>query len=244
MALLLLLFWPSVAAQECACAAAEAPCAAYWLASTVFVGRVESIARERGGRRVTYAVVEGFRGVSSSTVDVVDAASERGCWRPVQTGREYFVYASRGSSGSALTTRRCSRAREVEDAAADLAYVRGLADGSAAGGRITGQVLLGHRDLHGKTTRAATPLEGIVVRSRLDAWTDTAATNRAGDFALPIAARGEHTLRRRIASTRIRDRRSSNFEMRVRAPTSTRSSTTTASCPDASSMRPAVRLPA
>ena len=49
-----------------------------------------------------------------------------------------------------LTTNVCLRTREIEDAAADLAYVRALREGSAPPGRISGQVLVIPRDLAGK----------------------------------------------------------------------------------------------
>jgi hypothetical protein len=189
-----LLLTSSPAAQgTCECARAEAPCSAYWTGNVVFVGRVESVRRDAGGRRVTFSVLERFRGVSSNRVDVLTGASSDRCSLTFKAGREYVVYASRDARG--VATGACSRTREIEDAAADLAYARSLNDGTAAPGRVSGQVLLGSRDLAGRTLSSSKPLEGLTVRVTKNDATTTAGTNLAGDFSIDALGAGRYQVR-------------------------------------------------
>ena len=107
-----------------------APCASYWNAGAVFVGRVEAIKRVGATRHVSFTVLEGFVGVTSSTMMVTTGPVAQRCGISFAIGKEYVVYADR-PEGGALTTSRCSGTREVEDAAADLAYAREVKQGNA-----------------------------------------------------------------------------------------------------------------
>ncbi|HEY7500068.1 MAG TPA: carboxypeptidase regulatory-like domain-containing protein [Vicinamibacterales bacterium] len=190
--ILLLAALPS-AGQDCDCARVGAPCSAYWDGAAVFVGRVESVARETAARRVRFTLLERFRGPSSSTVDVLTGPSGQRCSLAFKVGREYLVYASRVDGG--LFVPACSRTRDVEDAAADLAYARGLKDGTTAAGRITGQVLRGRRDLNGKTSGPSEPMAGVTVRVARDGAGSQTITNHAGDFVVASAGAGKYDVR-------------------------------------------------
>ena len=172
------------------------PCAAFWNASAVFAGRVESIERRGQQRRVTLTVLDGYRGVAALvgrdakhegalTVDLTPGAP---CAARFRQGKELIVYAARGTDGSGSLFVDCSRTRELEDAAADLSYARSVADGSAPAGRISGRVLVVPHDLAGRVAGPAVPASGIAVRIAIGGTEEKTATNVAGDFA--SAARG------------------------------------------------------
>jgi hypothetical protein len=173
----------AVDARTCGCERTASPCAAYSTAAAVFVGRVDSITRSAGGRTIAFTVLEAFRGVTSSTVDVVTGPAGGRCSLSFREGREYVVYASRAGHSDPLITNACTRTREMDDAGADLAHARTSKAGTAPAGRIAGQVLLGRRDLAGAPLNAPRPLPGISVRIVKGDTTETAVTNIAGDFS-------------------------------------------------------------
>jgi hypothetical protein len=179
-------------AQTCTCARLATPCGGFSSAAAVFVGRVESVARTTGARAVTLRVTESFRGTSADTVVVVTGQTGPQCAVPFKVGREYFVYAARADESGALTTNRCSRTREIEDAAADLTFARALEQGSAPPGRISGQVLLGRRGVGRSSIGPETPLAGITVRIVKDGAAEETVTNQAGDFMFDRRAPGVH----------------------------------------------------
>src|SRR5262245_55099581 len=132
----------SVIAEDAA-ARSETPCSAYWNAPTVFVGRVESITRSSSERKITFTVVERFKGRGASALTLsVDSSSA--CAQRFRQGREYIVYAVPQDEELAI---ECSRTRDVEDGAADLSYARSVADGTVPDGGVSGQVVISQRDL-------------------------------------------------------------------------------------------------
>ena len=179
-----------------ALAQVAAPCEAYWNASAVFVGRVETIKRVGTTRQVTFTVLDGLRGVTASTLEVSTEPAGQRCSLSFRVGHEYIVYAAR-SEGGTLTTSRCLRTRDVEDAGADLAYARDVKQGSAAAGQITGRVLVAPRDLTGKSTGAPMPLPEIAVTVARDGVAESLATDQAGDFR--VDNRGPGTYRVSVA---------------------------------------------
>lgn len=116
----------------------------------MFAGQVASIApqRDAAGRwtleRVTFTVTESFRGnLAGETGLVIDKFSS--CAYRFAQGRSYLVYAYRltpadggKASDSAWSTGICRRTRPVEEAAEDLAYLRGPARAPAGLGVIQG----------------------------------------------------------------------------------------------------------
>ena len=168
------------------------PCEAYWNASAVFVGRVETIKRVGTTRLVSFTVLDGLRGVTASTLEVSTEPAGQRCSLPFKIGHEYIVYAAR-SEGGALTTSRCLRTRDVEDAGADLAYARDVKQGSAGAGQITGRVMVVPRDLTGKAAGPPMPLPDIAVTVARDGVAESMATDRAGDFR--VESRGPGTYR-------------------------------------------------
>ena len=184
--------WVCLAIPSRASAQAASPCDAYWNASAAFVGRVETIRRVGTTRLVSFTVLDGFRGVTASTLEVVTEPAGQQCSLPFRVGHEYIVYAAR-SEGGALTTSRCLRTREVEDAGADLAYARDVSQGSAGVGQITGRVMVVPRDLTGKAAGPPVPLPNIPVTVARDGVTESIETDLAGDFR--VDSRGPGTYR-------------------------------------------------
>jgi Carboxypeptidase regulatory-like domain len=170
----------------------EAPCAAYWRAEVVFVGRVEAIGRSGTVRMVSFAVLEGLRGVASSTVDVSTGPPSQSCNPPFAVGHEYVVYADRQESPGGLAAVSCTRTRRVEDAGADLAYARELKEGTAHPGYISGQVLITPRDLGGRTTGPGLPAAGITVTITGGGATDSVVTDAAGAFRVESRGPGSY----------------------------------------------------
>ena len=223
-----------------------APCAAYWNAAAVFVGRVEAVKRSGSSRVASFAVLDGFHGVTSSVIDVATTPATRESCPPLKVGREYFVYAQRveaagSSAAAALATTLCSLTREVEDAGADLAYARAAKQGNAPAGFISGSVFVFPRTLAGTHAGlAALPPTAITVTVSHDDATDTTVTDRGG---FRVASRGAGTYRvsvsvpehfysdAPVSTVTLRDPRS--------CATLTSPFTTTATSPDASSTRPA-----
>jgi hypothetical protein len=185
------------AVESCPCPRVEAPCAAYWSASEVFVGRVDSVKRTAADDITTFTVLESFRGVTSSTIDVITTRGGRPCSVQLRIGHEYVVYARRADDTGRPTTSLCSRTRVVEDAAADLTYARALKQGSGPPGRISGRVVLVPRDLSGRSIPAAQPAPDIVVRvsSIANNRAETTVTNQAGDFAFENRGAGSYIVR-------------------------------------------------
>lgn len=183
---------PITAQQPCDCGTTLAPCAGYWGATTVFTGRLERITRDASGlRRATFTILERHRGISASDVVITTGPAGQRCSLSLRPGREYIVYATPDESG-ALTTNVCLRTREIEDAAADVAYLRALKDGSAPPGRISGQVVSISRDLAGKARGSTAPLVGMTVRIVKDGIAQTTVTDRAGDFIFEPLDRGRY----------------------------------------------------
>ena len=199
-AALILLTASHAEAQTCDCAKVVTPCVGYWSTDAVFVGRVESITRSTGGQLVRFAVLEGFRGVRASSVDVQTGPAGHRCSVSFRTGREYIVYAAPGDGGGKLATSVCSRTRPIEDAAADVSYARALKSGTAPSGSIGGQLLVVPVDLSGKPTQSPRPLQGVTVRVAKNGEEESAITNQGGDFAVASRGAGTYTVRLDVPS--------------------------------------------
>lgn len=136
------LLWPHPATTDagtpsCTCMSPKRPtCEVWWQTSAIFVGRVTSIRTvtedtadgKRVSRRVTLRVAERWQGVQGQR-DVVVATGAGGgdCGFQFEQGETYLVYGNQSSTSGHLETGICSRTSLVDDAADDIAYLRGLA---------------------------------------------------------------------------------------------------------------------
>jgi hypothetical protein len=156
------------------------PCEAYWTSAAVFVGRVESVKRSGVQRAVTFDIIEAFRGVSSSRVDVIVDTVPAACPLGLKVGGEYLIYAARSPEGS-LNVSGCTRSGPAADAAADLAYARDVRLGTSTAGFVGGTVMAGGRG-RVPATAVSVSKDGVV---------ETATTDVGGQFR--VRARGPGT---------------------------------------------------
>jgi hypothetical protein len=203
------------AADPCSCLArAAAPCEAYWRADHAFVGRVESIRSVGSSRLVAFTVLDGIRGVRSSAVEVATGRPGHRCSLSFRRGAEYIVYAMSDPSTGALTTDACSRTRPLDDAGADLEYVRSIRDRSAGSGSVSGRVVVERRDLSGRVLSGAAPLAGVPVRVSKDGVDEVVSTNLAGDFAAPSRGAGRYSIAIELSSSHYADVKAQVVELR------------------------------
>jgi hypothetical protein len=149
-------------------------------------------------RTVKFTVLEGFRGVTASTIDVSTGPAGQRCSLSFTIGHEYVVFADRaagtnGAAAAGFTTSRCAGTRDLEDAGAELAYGRGVKQGTAPPGHISGRVLLEPRDLAGNPTGSVQPIPDVTVVVARDEVRDTTVTDAAGGFR--VESRGPGTYR-------------------------------------------------
>lgn len=127
------------AAPACTCMSPKRPvCEVWWQTSAIFVGRVTRIRtvedRSDAGTRTqmvaTIRIAERFLGIArrDREVDVRTGSGGGDCGFNFERDRTYLIYASRSALTNRLETGICSRTAPVEDAQADLAYLRGRDD--------------------------------------------------------------------------------------------------------------------
>src|SRR5262245_44385763 len=125
-------------AEACLCGRGGLPCEAFYAADAVFVGRVEAIDSQNTGSfgsvRVPFRIIEAFRGVSTTQVELTIGTTS--CDFNFVVGRRYIVYARRLPGGETLTTSKCSRTGELSEAADDLEFARAQTTGAPTGGTI------------------------------------------------------------------------------------------------------------
>ncbi|MCA1562253.1 MAG: carboxypeptidase regulatory-like domain-containing protein [Acidobacteria bacterium] len=192
---------PAAPAEACTCMESGPVCQAYWAASAVFLGRVESVAAAKGNRLsrvVQFRLVEPFQGMplqAGTAVKVHTGAGGGDCGYPFKEGREYLVYARRDQGTDRLTANICSRTRPADRAAEDLAYARAAGSKAPLVGRITGDVRLISRRL--VKTRAAepVPMPGVPVFLERDGSSVRMVSDDRGRLSLDGLAPGRYTVR-------------------------------------------------
>jgi hypothetical protein len=173
-----------------------APCAAYWDAAAVFVGRIESVRREATGRTASMAVVESFRGVSTSRVEASVVVSRKDYCLPLTPGSEYVFYVTRDANGAGVVD-ACGRSRRLEDGAADVDYARSVKSGTAPAGVVTGHVAVARRTLAGKPAGVSGAAAPVVTINLLKAGVvvDTTRTSTgSGSFSLDAPDGGAYRI--------------------------------------------------
>ena len=152
LVILVALLSPTRSANACSCAQIS-PCEAFGSASAVFVGRMlggtekyreytdkgVTVSLEAGN--VRFEVVESFKAVSATEVTVL-AMNMKGTscegMAALARGKTYLVYAGVLQSGE-LSIGPCSPTKPIDDAKADLEFLRTLAK-PGSGGRLYGSV--------------------------------------------------------------------------------------------------------
>lgn len=135
-ALLVILFFAAVnllaAETSMACICEEQftpPCAAYWRADAVFIGKVRSIeSRERIGISPTgfarVQVEKAFKGIGIGEISV--DYFEGDCGIVLAPDQKYLFYAYPGFQINGFRLKLCSPSKTIADATADLEYISQL----------------------------------------------------------------------------------------------------------------------
>lgn len=173
----------------CSCIGPTVACESVWTSDAVFVATVlgfgpdvettrsigTSITTIRE-RIVRLKVSEAFRGMENDQVEV--RTSSGSCTYVFKPGGTYLVYAYRSPNGDALLVSYCSRTAPIEQAADDLAYLRGAFRQPAELGTIRGVVTRQDPGLTpGETMRV--PFAGADLR--LEGYARAYTAESAGD---------------------------------------------------------------
>lgn len=128
----------ATAAPMCTCISPKRPaCEMWWQTSAVFVGRAvrirtlseETVDGVQVSKIVTFRVAERFQGASGEReIDVRTGSGGGDCGFDFRQNENYLVYASRSPMTGSLETGICTRTARIEEAVADLAFLRGLGD--------------------------------------------------------------------------------------------------------------------
>jgi len=180
----------------------SASCEDFWRTTAVFRGRVESITRVASkstvglplGRRVTFTVMEPFRGVTGRTLDVRTGNGGGDCGYPFKEGVEYLVFASMNESTGELATGICSKTKPATQAEEDLTYARAVASGAAPAGHITGEIRVASRSLTRQAVPEPAPMGNVALRLERNGVVSTAESDAAGRFTFDALSTGKYEL--------------------------------------------------
>jgi|GEM_PF-3166502 len=201
LAALSLFLLAPVAASACSCGglAGVQTCFLFQEADAVFAGRVTASSIETSGQPrwshyvVRFAVIEGFSGVTGRTIDIRTGLGRGDCGYRFETGKSYFVYASRSKDG-VLRTSICTATKSLATAQADLAFARQVIHGGNRT-RLYGRVIRLVRPDLGTYTREV-DLGGVTVT--IEGPADqrfTAVTDAKGFFSVAGSREGEYAVR-------------------------------------------------
>lgn len=196
----LLLIWSGIiftggVSLACSCVEPKPPaCEETWRAAAVFTGTVTQMEtvkdeQENALLKVRLAVNERFVNLSSDIkeIDIFTAPSGPACGFYFERGHSYLVYADRMPNG-ALRSSHCTRTTAMENAAADLEYLRSLPTRKPVG-EITGVAFdsqIPRRDGGTKLRWSTLPGVGITIHSeQLQKATTTDSNGRFVFSELP-----------------------------------------------------------
>jgi len=189
-----LIVLPLFANNAAACTCNEygtPPCAAFWRAEIVFVGRVieigQRIDNQRGddGAIVRLSVEKVYRG--SIGAEVFDRQSNGAdCRVEYENGKQYLLYAYdyQPSTGKIITG-GCDRSRKLARAQEDLEYIRSLAGGT------TKQSVMGQLLKHEKFQ----PLKAIKVAVEGSGKLYETITDKKGHYEILLPHPGSYQVR-------------------------------------------------
>ncbi|MCP9496011.1 MAG: carboxypeptidase-like regulatory domain-containing protein [Pyrinomonadaceae bacterium MAG19_C2-C3] len=180
-------------AQACSCTEyGEPPCAAYWRADAVFVGRVYDITPLETGEKelpmqlLHFTVEQSFRGVDVTNIKVATLHGTS-CDTEIKRGQRWFVYGYRNETTGRFHIQPCTRTTRLDDAddgSEDFAYARGAARGATTQS-LSGKILKGDYE----------PLKAIKVTVEGEGKMYEATTNDEGGFTVNLERAGAYTVR-------------------------------------------------
>jgi hypothetical protein len=189
------------AALACSCGDSGAGiCQIYWTAPAIFSGRVVQIdsiprgADDTGfmSRRVRFAVIDAYRGVTGETAEVLTGSGGGDCGYDFKLNESYLVYA--WGNESKLFTGICTPTKLLTQADEDLSYIRGLADAKPGGsiyGRVTQYLVRKSQDEHGPNP----PMSNVSISIEGAKTTTETRTDTDGEFRVDGLPAGKYTVR-------------------------------------------------
>jgi hypothetical protein len=201
--LVLAFFIGRVDLEACSCARILPACEEAWKSDAVFVGTVAH--RDPitifgfplawpfpTERRVTFVVKERFSGATDNTIEVRTGMGCCDCSIDFRRGRDYLVYAYRNPVNRVLYTGTCTRSRQVENAASDLAFLRSLAS-SAPPARVYGFITGSVWDIR-FGEKATEPFAGVPLHLKSDTREWRTSTDAIGAYDFPGLPAGTFSL--------------------------------------------------
>jgi len=189
-AFLTLLLCPRILVA-CSCAGSPSPCGQFAAAEAVFVGTVTSVenkfAKTDNGQYVVVGqlahvqVDEAFKGVKAT--EYVFGSYGTSCDPQYQEGQRWLFYASYNPEKRAWFIPACGRSTQIDNAADDLLYLRGLPS-TAQKTRVAGVL----------KTELYKPLMGIKVKLIGDRETSEAFTDKNGVYEVYGLAPGKYSI--------------------------------------------------
>lgn len=187
--------------SACSCIGPIVACESAWTTDAIFVGKVLSVgAATKSGdefpsmrRLVRFDVGESFKGTPVGEVDVATGSGGGDCGYNFIVGRTYIVYAHRNAATGQLGAGICSRTGPIEQAAEDLAYLRGPFVAPSESGVIRGTVTRHDPALAPDQPTRRAPFAGADIRLEgyARAYTATSADDGSYEFRVPV---GEYRL--------------------------------------------------
>jgi hypothetical protein len=175
--LLALALAPSTA-EACVCRGPVPACQRAWEYPAVFVAHVRQFLQTTERDTLDLEVTETFRGVETGPLRMSIRYSS--CSQRFEEGRSYLIYAH--DEGGFLSTGRCSGNLPVEEAADDLAYLRGL---SSLGQPTAGEVR-GTAHVIGPKGDQRTVLPGLLITITGSGTAHDVRTDPDGRFSLRL----------------------------------------------------------
>jgi len=206
--LTLLLAGRTTALEACECVGKGSACHSATPSEGVFLGKAMSVSTfseqmQIGPnqvvmiqkKRVIFQIAEHFNGSVAKVAEVITGTGGGDCGYPFKEGRDYLVYASHSPDDpTVLSTSICSGTAPVENAAADLSYLRSLANGGGPPARIYGYVTA-HSPLifteMSLSDKAPHPMANVPVRLESGAASLKTLTDSAGVYTFDGLARGD-----------------------------------------------------
>ncbi|HEX6324843.1 MAG TPA: carboxypeptidase regulatory-like domain-containing protein [Vicinamibacterales bacterium] len=195
-----------VRAEACSCIGGIPLCESLWTTAAVFSGEVVAIAEPPGEprepfarRRVTFRVLEVWRGAVGASVEVTTGMGGGDCGYRFVTGSRYLVYAHANNAGE-LSTGICSRTRLLSAASEDIAYLKSVVQTPSAGGRIFGRVMLS-RDPSAPPGIADRPIQGYRVTLSNGRAARTTTTRSDGTYEFQGLTADDYTVSLEVPPT-------------------------------------------
>lgn len=201
----LLLLAPRAASASCSCRTGGVrPCATYWDATHVFTGLVTEVGESRvrhGGsesirpffyKRARLKVEESFRDAKDRTIEVLTARGGSDCGYKFVVGQRYLVYAKQRDDGW-LYTSVCNGTKPLAGAAADLSFIRGLANAPDVAA-IYGQIQYSGRNFKDGSYRGD-PASGLTVQVEGEGVRREVLTDFRGNFAVEGLPPGSYSVK-------------------------------------------------